>query len=98
MCNAYFIFAALVFLVMAWDRWGRVVREYNENDAFFEKWSKCCGILQAGECNKDYNSSEINDQRRIDDICIKYKQILETRTPETLLMVYELQQKNLESL
>jgi len=111
MCNAYFIFAALVFLVMAWDRWGRVVREYNENDVFFEKWYKCCGMLLAdqnvyqnvystevAECNKDYEGYEKKDQGRVNNICIKYQQIRNTPAPETLQIASELAIRNWESL
>ena len=45
MCNAYFIFVALVVGVMIWDMWG--VKEGNQGDVFFEKWNKCCATSKA---------------------------------------------------
>ena len=65
MCKAYYLFAAMIVGVMVWDGGGR----YREgNDAFFDKWNKCCGNFTY-DCLKGYGKLNKADVGRFKKIC-----------------------------
>ena len=95
MCNAYFIFVALVVGVMIWDMWG--VKEGNQGDVFFEKWNKCCETRD-GSCRQSYRHMKRDDRKRVRKICRRLRETKRAPTPQADYLRKDAVRKSWEAL